>query len=374
MKCSIMKLLALALCVLMMGSIFMTSCNQTPPSDNNDNNETPEPLTEQTVPLNMNTKGIKVLGVRNLKSETVINADWSASGIEFFATCEGDMTFDVVTNNKNAYFRAYVDDEEWMNDTTPYYTVGGEGKIVLKDIPRGTHRIKVIKVTGYTLANAAFTQVTLKGTIAEEAPADQDLYIEFVGDSITCGWGTIGTFDGNYNSQDATLAYSYLLADALHADYSMTALSGQGICCGNPGIPLGYRYACYAKDSTNEYDFSRKADLVILNIGTNDETKKLDERQFEADLKAFVQYAKEKNGENCRFLAIYNMKNGNYSYYIKSAFEQLGGERAGYYVYEAKRSTNEATYYHPSVEEHAAYIPELRAICTQLLKAEITPK
>ena len=120
MKCSIMKLLALALCVLMMGSIFMTACNQTPPSDNNDNNETPEPLTEQTVPLNMNTKGIKVLGVRNLKSETVINADWSASGIEFFATCEGDMTFDVVTNNKNAYFRAYVDDEEWMNDTTPY--------------------------------------------------------------------------------------------------------------------------------------------------------------------------------------------------------------------------------------------------------------
>ena len=100
MKRSIIKLLALVLCVLMMGSIFMTACNH--PSDNNDNNETPEPLTEQTVPLNMNTKGIKVLGVRNLKSETVINADWSASGIEFFATCEGDMTFDVVTNNKNA--------------------------------------------------------------------------------------------------------------------------------------------------------------------------------------------------------------------------------------------------------------------------------
>lgn len=369
MKKSVTKFLALILTVLMISTVFMTSCDlfKKDPAPSGDDNV----LETQTVALNKNTKGIKILGVRNLPSETAINADWSASGIEFTATCEGDMTFGVVTN-KSAYFRAYVDDEEWMNGESPYFTVNGQGQIVLKDIPNGTHDIKVIKVTGYTLATAAFTQVTLTGTISEEAPEDKELYIEFIGDSITCGWGTIGTHDGKYNSQDATLAYSYLLAEELDADYSMTALSGQGICWGNPGVPTAFRYACYAKDSTNEYDFARKADLVILNIGTNDETKEVDINKFEEDLVALIRYAKEKNGENCRFLAIYNMKNGTYATYIKSAFEKLGGPAAGYHVYEAQRSTNELTYYHPSIEEHEAYVPELEALCKQILAAEIT--
>ena len=66
------------------------------------------------------------------------------------------------------------------------------------------------------------------------------------------------------------------------------------------------------------------------------------------------------------------MKNCTYATYIKSAFEKLGGPAAGYHIYEAQRSTNELTYYHPSIEEHEAYVPELEALCKQILAAEIT--
>ena len=373
---------------MLAGITLMTACNNTPevpetepPADTTSTPETtPAPetteaplvLTEQTVPLNKNTKGIKILGVRNLASDTAINADWSASGIEFIATCEGDMTFSVETNDKGAFFRAYVDGTPVKNGDSDYFEINGKGEITLKDIPTGTHTIRVIKVTGYTLALAAFTSVKLTGVIAEEAPKDKELYVEFVGDSITCAWGTIGTFDGKYTSQDATLGYSYLLAEALDADYSLTALSGQGICCGTPGVPLGYRYACYGKDSTNEYDFARKANLIVVNIGTNDETKAIDQTKFKNDFKAWVEYAKEKNGADCKFLAVTNMKNGSYRTLIEKVFEELGGEAAGYYVYKAARSRNATASYHPSIEEHAAYVPELLDLCKKILEAPIS--
>lgn len=382
------RLLSCIMALLMLsGTLLMTACGGDPAETTEapgtteapestkapDDTEPPVVLTEQTVDLNKNTKGIKVLGVRNLASDTAINADWSASGIEFNATCEGDVTFAVETNDKGAYFRAYVDGEPWKNGDSVYFEVTGKGDIVLKAIPKGTHNIRVIKVTGYTLALAAFTSVKLTGFISEEAPKDKELYVEFVGDSITCAWGTIGTFDGKYTSQDATLGYSYLLAEALDADYSLTALSGQGICCGTPGVPLGYRYACYGKDSTTEYDFARKANLIVVNIGTNDETKGIDNTQFKTDFKAWVEYAKEKNGADCKFLAVTNMKNGTYAALIKQVFEDLGGEAAGYYHYKAKRSVNTQASFHPNVEEHAAYVPELLDLCKKIISNTVTP-
>ena len=116
----------MAMCMLS-GAMLMTACNNTPevpetepPADTTsapettqvpETTEAPLVLTEQTVELNKNTKGIKILGVRNLASDTAINADWSASGIEFTATCEGDMTFAVETNDKGTFFRAYIDGE-----------------------------------------------------------------------------------------------------------------------------------------------------------------------------------------------------------------------------------------------------------------------
>ena len=393
-KSTFVRLLSCIMAIIMLsGTMLMTACSGDPADttapdeptnapgttaapDATEAPETDAPvvLTEQTVALNKNTKGIKILGVRNLPSDTAINADWSASGIEFTATCEGDMTFAVETNDKGAYFRAYVDGEPWKNGDSVYFDITGKGEIVLKGIPNGTHTIRVIKVTGYTLAFAAFTSVKLTGFIAEEAPKAKDLYVEFVGDSITCAWGTIGTFDGQYTSQDATLGYSYMLAEALDADYSLTALSGQGICCGTPGVPLGYRYACYGKNSTTDSDFARKANLIVVNIGTNDETKGIAANQFKADFKAWVEYAKEKNGADCKFLAVTNMKNGTYAAYITQIFEELGGEAAGYYMYKAKRSTNQTASYHPSVEEHAAYVPELLELCKQILSnTVVTP-
>ena len=335
----------------------------------------------QTVKLTSETKGVKILGVRNLASTDYINCDWSCSGVELVLNCKGDVSFRVLTmksctaNNTAALFRAFVDGEEWINpDTdTPYYEVNGAGQVLLTDIPAGEHTVRLVKVTGYTLAHAQINSVTFDGEMSETAPADNNYYIEFVGDSITCAWGTIGKHEGSYTDQDGTLAYSYLVAKEQKADYSMTALSGQGlVCAGSPGMVKGYKHACYEKSNT-EYDFARKADMVVVNIGTNDEFRKSAESisadTFKNTYKTFLEYIKEKNGANCKILCLYNVMNDTFSSSITAACAELGGEEQGIYYHKLDRAAGN---HHPNTAEHIEYAKVINGLVTAI-RAGTTP-
>ena len=323
-----------------------------------------------TVGLNNSVAGVKILGERNLASTSGINCDWSCSGIEIKLNCAGDVSF-AVSSDKACYFRAYVDGVVKYNGSTPYYTVNGNTTITLKNLSEGEHTIRLIKVTGWTLANAEIKSVTFNGTMSETAPEGNDYYIEFVGDSITCAWGTIGPGGGSYEGQDGTLAFSYLIAKEQNADYSMTALSGQGLLCGTPGVPLGYEYASWKKDSTNKYDFARQADMVVINIGTNDFYQKddlgIDADDFKAAYKVFLEMVKEKNGDDCKILCVYGCMNDNFGETIKALCKEMGGADAGYYCQKLDKANSHANGSgHPTAAEEAAYADVLNPMITAI--------
>ena len=334
--------------------------------------EEPEPTEGDpvTYALTGDTAGVRILGVRNLSSAGQISMDWSCSGFELTVENKGgDVRFQVSTvDNQPAYFRVWLDGEVWeQSNGEIYYRVGGNGSIILRDVPAGRHTVRVLKVTGYTLARSAVLSVTLNGSILPEAAAEKELYIEFVGDSITCGWGTIGAHGGAYSDQDGTLAYSYLLAGALDADYSMTALSGQGLLWGDPGLTEGYLYASPMRDDQTPYDFARQADLVVINIGTNDFSNGVSEEEFRAAYRDFLQTVREKNGEDCRILCLYNAMNDTFSAAIEAVVAELGGIQNGIWSYQLPRAAGNQ---HPSAEEHAAYAEQLLPLVQQLLAYE----
>ena len=68
-------------------------------------------------------------------------------------------------------------------------------------------------------------------------------YIEFIGDSITCGYGIDTACEANTFSttnENVNKAFSYLTAAALGADASFVSYSGHGLISGytgNPDIP-----------------------------------------------------------------------------------------------------------------------------------------
>ena len=321
------------------------------PDTDKENEKDMNPITYS---INSRTWGVKVLGVRSLESETQINCDWTCSGIEMnIEHFGGDITFSV-GSDKGCYFKALIDGKVFKSFQTPtgnYFEVdSAEEQIVLKDVPEGKHTLRLLKVTGHTLARAQIYSVTFAGKILDPVYDEEPLYIEYVGDSICCGWGTIGNNEGAYTDQDGTFAYPYRVSEALGADYSITALSGQGLLVGAPGVLNGYLYSSPLRDAEEKYSFSRKADVVVINIGTNDWwSYSTNQEPFANAYMQFLNTVKEKNGPDCKIVCIYNTMNNTFP----ELLNMLCGNKEDQGIYLLK--FDRAYSGHPTILENRGY-------------------
>lgn len=125
--------------------------------------------------------------------------------------------------------------------------------------------------------------------------------MEFVGDSITCGYGNeISTKDPDsfpFTSinEDGWNAYGALTARALGADYVAVAASGRGVIRNYGGfegdvVPKIYEATLHEDDAAPGWDHSSYApDVIVVNLGTNDFSPGLELDQLEAHREAFKQ-------------------------------------------------------------------------------------
>ena len=136
---------------------------------------------------------------------------------------------------------------------------------------------------------------------------EREFKIEFVGDSITCGYGVDDPVKEHHfktSTEDATKTYAFKTAQALNADWSFVSVSGWGIISGYTGdakknansvIPRVYDKLGFSWGNTIfginpgniSWNFdSYQPDFVVINLGTNDATytkKKADRLQEYVD-------------------------------------------------------------------------------------------
>lgn len=133
------------------------------------------------------------------------------------------------------------------------------------------------------------------------APPPVTRRLEFIGDSITCGYGNEGASaacDFTPQTENHYLSYAAITARDLHAELSTVAWSGKGVVC-NYGddassctdpLPAYYdRILPSRADSV--WDFARfQPDAVVINLGTNDLSTSTDpaESTFEDAYKALL--------------------------------------------------------------------------------------
>lgn len=235
---------------------------------------------------------VKPLGRTHLEDGTLWLAH-SASGIEFTVrgtrcavTILGDTMMGV--EGSRARFAVWVDGERVLDEmVTAQETV--YDIFSYEEEKEATVTVLKLSEPGNSTLGIGGITVTASEDIAPTA--EKELKIEFIGDSITCGYG-VDDEDRNHHfstdTEDATKAYAYKTAQLLGADYSLVSYSGHGIISGYTqqgkkvsAQQLPKKYTVYAESggasydgfrvSFEDWDFARFVpDYVVINLGTND--------------------------------------------------------------------------------------------------------
>lgn len=386
--------------------VILTGCNaaKTEPVDTGTMDPTTEEATQPPIsPTDYSEKTFAAAEVlENLKihgrSAVVgksVTCDWSASGIEFSADCKGDVYLKMTTT-KDTYLTVYidgvrVDDANYNYDTNKregnvfFLAVGTHRVKVASDLEEGLHTIRVLRQN--MEGNTSVDQIILCGEL-KERPADKELLIEFVGDSITCGYACLGinkTDDVvSAETTEGTSTYAYLTAQALGADHSMVCISGIGIYKGFTDYNMTnvYPYISYRRDHTQtDYAPARKADLVVVNLGTNDESRiGSNVAEFKAHVENLISQIRSNHGEDTPIVFCYNsMKRGKIAPdYIQALIDAKGGAEAGLFslvmttdistISPSTHTHNGAPGNHPNAEQHRKQAETLTAFLKGFLK------
>ncbi len=288
---------------------------------------------------------------------TSLGADWSGSGVEFSANCKNDVKITLTIKKissyeAGSYFTVYVDG---VRQEERFLAKEGTTELTIATgLAEGDHTFGIYKQAHNVHCLVNYDKLTVEGKLNEK-PADRDLYIEFIGDSITAGYGTYsaeGTTQQYFPYSDGTQSYAFFTAEKLNADYSLLARCSWGILAVKEGenLPDVYKYICYNrnKDLYN-FETARKPDVIVVNLGTNDYSKGMVNNAFKEKTVEFIADLRAKNGQDVPIVFVFGMMNNTGYAYTMKAVREAGGEANKLYTLELPKDTSGGGN-HPSVE------------------------
>ncbi len=325
-----------------------TGADDTTDADETSGEPATEPPTVEAISCKLATAAdfVRVIG-RTRTVGTGVACDFSASGIEFNAYVEGDLKLKVTTSatsyssTATAYFTVIVDG---VRSATRFKANPGTTTLTIASFAEGgVHHVQVLKQTEAMNALCVLEELSFTGYFAE-APKNADVFIEFIGDSITSGYGNLcangAENPGNALNQDGTQSFAYGAVSALGVDYSMVSASGVGVLAGFREFTADtlFKTASYYRDST-AYAPTRTPDIVVINLGTNDESKGVNGNNFQAKATELITLIRTTYGEDVKIVLVYDMMKSGMASYWNKAIRALGGEDAGLYMFKGTRNT-----------------------------------
>lgn len=162
---------------------------------------------------------------------------------------------------------------------------GGGTYVLASSLAQGTHTVRVTKRTEASIGPARFRGFTITGGSLTPKVSSIARRILMVGDSITCGYGVLGTSSTcSYTTatQNIELTYGALAGAHFNADVQYAAWSGKGIYRNNDGTTdttMGDLFnLTEPSNSSDAYDWSQFVpDAIVVNLGTNDFSASLSE-------------------------------------------------------------------------------------------------
>lgn len=294
----------------------------------------------------------------------------TADAFEFNAYCEGKVSINVYGERleglgdlrddpedytgAQCYFTGYVDGVRC--DQRFAITEGSVEFVFALDLPAGEHSFKLVRQSELEHGRAYVESVNITGDIIDP-PAQKELYIEFIGDSIATGFGNIPEMEhssqwgGHPVWQDGTQAFAYMTAEALDADYSVVAIEGIGASCGYWDFTMNEVYENYPRVIEKDYTYTpeRYADIVVIELLSNDGANWREAGLTPDDIInkgiELVELAKAKH-PNAKVI----FSPGAFAKQFEEKYiEVFGGEENGYYIIDLPMNTNGKSG-HPDVQ------------------------
>ncbi len=220
--------------------------------------------------------GVVAAGVRwigRVDTGDPIGPRFSWSGTGFVARFRGTSLTATLGNEGAFIFKAVVD-----GVPQPAFTSRpGAGRYALATgLPAGEHTVALYRQTEGPLGLSQLHGLTIGDGALLAPPSGPQRLIEVVGDSISCGYGILGSLDNDdcYGTESHWDAYPAVMARALGAEVSTVAGSGRGVVLNYQGDAIDTMPQVYERTLATEplptWNFSAEPQAVIINLGTND--------------------------------------------------------------------------------------------------------
>ncbi len=317
-------------------------------------------------------------------------------GIQIIAAFEG-TSLRMVAKPQSGYFMAQIDQSE-------PFKVAFTGKsdsvaTIAAALPQGRHLVRIMYVIeGYEFYPEFWGFLLDPGCRLVDAPALPSRKIEFIGNSITCGYGNEGTNEKehfDYATENHYYSYASITARALEAQHWVVARSGIGAYrnyggpkAGTPdsNMPVQYEYTGYAPESrlrqqpgfdSEKWDFSRyQPDVVCINLGTNDlSTNNYNVRLLKEGYQKLWQMVRQYNPQSKIVFLCGSMLGSKELDIARQLLNEVATEanKAGdkqVYRFDFTPQNGDLGYgndYHPSIWQHEKMAAELTAYLRSLL-------
>ena len=244
------------------------------------------------------------------------------SGVEFDFTgkkCEIDMsgTSSAFNATNGARVKVYGDGKVMFDECLT------ENKTKLQTITldfdkSGKHTVKVLKVSECPQNNVTIEEIRVDSD--KITPSENGSHtIEFIGDSITCGYGVDGSLKETFvtSTEDGTKTYAYKTGEYFNADISCVSYSGCGAVSGytfgdTPNTQnlmkdfyelTGHSWDQYKPLKTTidnyKWSFDEIPELIVINLGTNDysytKNNSDKKKQFRTAYKELIEMVRKNN-------------------------------------------------------------------------------
>lgn len=244
-----------------------------------------------------------------------------------------------------------------------------------QNLSAGQHTVELYRESEGMYGNSVF--LGFVDGVVKGAPPPATRFIEVIGDSISAGYGNLGaevhppwdqTCGFSLDQQSAYASYGAVLARSLNADVSIVAVSGWGMYRDNQGktanvLPTVYNNVL-GTQSTPTYDFARKPDAVVINLGTNDSASNDPGQAYED---AYVNFLRTVRGHYANawiFVTIGPMTGDpmltTMRTHLDNVVKRFADAKTAHVLLDTQDSSSTGCDYHPNVAEDAKMAATLK--------------